>query len=299
MLDPNRNQPIVLVVDDSPDSLGMINVALNEAGMTVLVALSGEQALSIIEQIEPDVILLDAVMPLLDGFATCTRLKAHSPLIPVLFMTGLTEIEHIVRGFEVGGVDYIVKPINPLELLARIKVHTTHAKLLHNAREALDSARQYIFAVDDYGQPLWTTPQAQQLIQASQLSPQQLSHQLRRWLAEQGTHQDLSLADAALTLTVKYFKLTHNHEHLLRIFDTQAILNAETLMQGLPTTKREAQVLLWVAQGKTNREIAAILSLSPRTINKHLEQLYPKLGVDNRTSAATLAIRILLGLPNA
>ena len=99
-----RHEPrnIVLVVDDSPNTLRMLTDAIEEAGMTVLVALDGEQALSLTERITPDIILLDALMPGLDGFEICRRLKRHSALshVPVIFMTGLTETEDVIKGLE-------------------------------------------------------------------------------------------------------------------------------------------------------------------------------------------------------
>ena len=104
-----QRKDLILVVDDSPDSLGMIHQALDQAGLTALIALEGLQALSIAEKMTPDLILMDAIMPTLDGFETCRRLKKHPGLasVPVIFMTGLTESEDVVRGLEAGGVDYI------------------------------------------------------------------------------------------------------------------------------------------------------------------------------------------------
>ena len=83
-------------------------------------------------------------------------------------------------------------------------------------------------------------------------------------------------------------------EHLLRVVAKNHLMDFHLLEKSLPITKHEAEVLLWVAHGKTNREIGEILSLSPRTINKHLEQLYPKIEVDNRSAATSIAIRTLL-----
>ncbi len=121
---------IVLIVDDFPDTLRMLTDAIEEAGMTVLVALDGEQALSLIERITPDVILMDAVMPGLDGFEICRQIKQRSSFghVPVIFMTGLSETEDIIKGLDAGGVDYVTKPISPDELLARIRVHLTNAR---------------------------------------------------------------------------------------------------------------------------------------------------------------------------
>uniref|UniRef100_UPI00289ACA24 response regulator n=1 Tax=Tianweitania sp. TaxID=2021634 RepID=UPI00289ACA24 len=121
---------IVLVVDDSPDALGFITHALEQAGVDVLVATSGEAALKIAAEIVPDVILMDAVMPGLNGFETCRRLKALPGLghAPVIFMTALTDTEHVVHALESGGVDYLTKPINLEELRARMRVHLAIAR---------------------------------------------------------------------------------------------------------------------------------------------------------------------------
>ncbi len=297
----NSDNPLVLVVDDSPDSLGMINTALNQAGYTVLVSLNGEQALNIAGQIKPDVVLMDAVMPVMDGFECCLRIRQILQLTPIIFMTGLSEVEHTVKAFECGGNDYITKPIKPEELLARIKVHLNNANMINNARTALDTARQYVLAVNDSGEIQWATPETLELLQKH--APDwfndtaRLSATLKQWLEITGKKSDLVLQATQKPITIRYFKTVNNNEHLLRIVGQDAIPDASILEKALPITKREAEVLLWVAHGKTNREIGEILSLSPRTVNKHLEQIYPKIQVDNRTAATSIAIQALLGLP--
>src|SRR5258706_7832485 len=129
---------LVLIVDDVPDNLSVLHDALDESGYTVLVATGGEAALQRAAQALPDIVLLDAMMPGMDGFEVAKRLKA-SPLtahIPIIFMTGLTETEHLVAALEAGGVDYVTKPIKPKEVLARMGVH------LGGARRARQDARQ-------------------------------------------------------------------------------------------------------------------------------------------------------------
>src|SRR6185312_1544119 len=113
MAEPLKARDIVLVVDDSPETLSFLTDALEQHGATVLVATEGTQALELIERITPDIILMDAVMPGMDGFETTRRLKRHSALshVPIIFMTGLSETENIVEGLESGGVDYVTKPI--------------------------------------------------------------------------------------------------------------------------------------------------------------------------------------------
>ena len=134
--------------------------------MTVMVALDGAAAMRIVDQITPDIVLLDAVMPGMDGFETCRRLKRDAGLdhVPIIFMTGLAETEHIVRGLEAGGVDYVTKPIAVEEMLARIRVHLANARLTQSARAALDVSGRYLLAVNSAGKIMWATPQAQKLL---------------------------------------------------------------------------------------------------------------------------------------
>jgi len=295
------NNPIVLVVDDSPDSLGMINSALNQAGYTVLVALNGQQALDIVAQIKPDVVLMDAVMPVMDGYTCCKQMRHSRPLLPVIFMTGLTEVEHIVRAFEHGGNDYITKPIKPEELLARIKAHVNSANMIENARAALDVAKQFVLAVNSAGESLWATPETRELLNVNGIDYEDgasaFTTALKAWITSNNMKNDLVIQTSAHPLTIRYFKAVNSDEHLLRIVGHDLLMDAEVLASALPITRREAEVLLWVAHGKTNREIGELLSLSPRTVNKHLEQIYPKIQVDNRSGATSIAIQALLGLP--
>ena len=140
-----KQRPVVLVVDDAIDSIHMLNDVLEDAAFTVLVALEGAQALTITQNITPDIILLDAIMPNMDGFETCRRLKQNPDLanVPIIFMTGLSDTEHVVMGLGAGGVDYITKPINAEELVARMRVHLTNARMTQSARSALDTAGQF------------------------------------------------------------------------------------------------------------------------------------------------------------
>src|SRR3569832_375675 len=161
-----KKRDVALVVDDSPETLRLLTDALDGAGMTVMVALDGASAMRIVDQITPDIVLLDAIMPGLDGFETCRRLKRDAGLanVPVIFMTGLAETEHIVRGLEAGGVDYVTKPIAVEEMLARIRVHLANARLTQSARAALDVSGRYLLAVNAVGKLMWATPHAQRLL---------------------------------------------------------------------------------------------------------------------------------------
>src|SRR6186997_800790 len=166
MITEQKKRDVALVVDDSPETLRLLTDALDGAGMTVMVAMDGAAAMRIVDQITPDIVLLDAVMPGMDGFETCRRLKRDAGLsnVPVIFMTGLAETEHIVRGLEAGGVDYVTKPIVIEEMLARIRVHLANARMTRSAQTALDVSGRFLFAVNRQGHVLWATPQAQKLL---------------------------------------------------------------------------------------------------------------------------------------
>jgi len=300
MITEPKKRDVALVVDDSPETLRLLTDSLDGAGMTVMVALDGAAAMRIVDQITPDIILLDAVMPGMDGFETCRRLKRDAGLsnVPVIFMTGLAETEHIVRGLEAGGVDYVTKPIVIEEMLARIRVHLANARLTQSARAALDVSGRFLLAVNRQGKLMWATPQAQKLL-ADSLSGASsdelvLPESLQQWLEQAHKGKGGAKAQAASfpdhpELKLHYMGNAGANEFLLRLAkDTGADLPAEFSSE-LGLTTREGEVLSWLSKGKTNRDIAQILGLSPRTVDKHLEQIYAKLGVENRTAAAAIA----------
>lgn len=221
MTAPTPSRPereVILLIDDAPDTVRMIAEALDEAGYTVLVATDGATALKRLERITPDAVLLDACMPGMDGFETCRRLKQAPGMrtVPVIFMTGLAETERLVEGLSAGGIDYLVKPVVPDELVARLQAHLRVAR-------------------------------------------------------------DMNAA--------------------MRVRNEEAELAAPLQSVALPNplTQREMDVLEWVARGKTNRDVAEILGMSPRTVNKHLEHIYEKLGVETRTAAVAQFARLARG----
>ena len=293
-----KKRDVALVVDDSPETLRLLTDALDGAGMTVMVALDGASAMRIVDQITPDIVLLDAVMPGLDGFETCRRLKRDAGLanVPVIFMTGLAETEHIVRGLEAGGVDYVTKPIVIEEMLARIRVHLGNARLTQSARTALDVSGRFLFAVNRQGHILWATPQAQKLLadhHGAQVDDFVLPPSLLQWL-EQAKGKGSAKSQAASLpdnpqLRFYYMGETAPNEFLLRLSKESGTALPPEFTSELGLTTREGEVLAWLSKGKTNRDIAQILGLSPRTVDKHLEQIYAKLGVENRTAAAAIA----------
>jgi DNA-binding response OmpR family regulator/DNA-binding CsgD family transcriptional regulator len=270
------NSDVVLIVDDVPDNLAVLHDALDESGYTVLVATSGAAALARAEQALPDIVLLDAMMPGMDGFEVARRLKAapQTAHIPIIFMTGLTETEHLVAALEAGGVDYVTKPIRPKEVLARMNVHMQGARQARQTRNALDAfgyASIAVRAAD--GRLLWQTPLARELLLAyygsnGPLAPEPVPPQPRQQLGQDEEGGDWLI--------------------VMREVSDAAVIAAMSLSFKL--TAREAEVLYWVVKGKINRDIADILGASPATVKKHLERVFEKLGVETRTAAAGMAM---------
>ena len=295
------NTDVVLIVDDVPENLSLLHDALEESGYTVLVATNGETALQRARQSLPDVVLLDAVMPGMDGFEVSRRLKADyaTQHIPIVFMTGLTETEHVVAAFAAGGADYVTKPTRPREALARIAAHVYSARQMKQARSALDAFGQATLAIGaDDGRLVWQTPLARKLLQDyfpghDGATPPRLlawfeeAARARRELREAAP---LNVIQGARKLTLLLHERSSENEWLVMLREESDAGVIEALTLAFRLTQREAEVLYWVIKGKTSPDIGDILGTSPRTVNKHLEHVFEKLGVETRTAAAALAM---------
>ena len=139
-------QNTILIVDDMPNNLGALLDYLTDFGFEVLVAEDGESAIEQVEYALPDLILLDVLMPGIDGFETCSRLKSNQITqdIPVIFMTALSDAEDKVKGFSVGGVDYVTKPIQQAEVLARVTTHLSIRNLQKQLQQQNECLQQEI-----------------------------------------------------------------------------------------------------------------------------------------------------------
>ena len=314
------NGSVVLIVDDQPDNLQLLHDALDEAGLTVLVATDGPSAIARARQARPDIVLLDALMPGMDGFEVARRLKAgpDTAAIPIIFMTALTETEHVVAAFAAGGVDYVTKPIQPREVLARIAAHTQTARVQRQARNALDAFGHATLVVRPLdGRLLWQTGLARSLLRdyfgsEGPFAPVPLTDWVRREAAARasgvaplplvtargGRRLTLELhamgetapGQAAAATTAANADEAGDDEWLIVASEANDAALLEAMMLGFKLTAREAEVLHWVARGKTNRDIGDILGTSPRTVTKHMEHILPKLGVETRTAAAGLVL---------
>ncbi|MBN2648382.1 MAG: response regulator, partial [Prolixibacteraceae bacterium] len=137
--DANTLKPTILVVDDNKRNLQVVGNILHEEQYKVAMAINGPTALKLAAQLKPDLVLLDIMMPEMDGFEVCKKLKENEETreIPVIFLTAKVETDDVVEGFNLGGVDYITKPFKQKELLVRIK---THLDLLQSKRKIAEQA---------------------------------------------------------------------------------------------------------------------------------------------------------------
>lgn len=294
---PRNPEParVILVVDDALDTLRMLCDALAGEGYTVLVARDAQEARQRFEIAVPDAVLLDAVMPGIDGFALCREIKGTAPWshVPIIFMTGLSETEQILKGFASGGVDYVVKPLRIPEVLARLATHVRNAHSTRMAREAVEVAGMGAVVLDAQGRMAWRSPQATRWLESA-FAGETRARDATAWLASAATSGEAvaPLPDGG-RLLARHMGQSGFSEAMLLLRVAAAGAAAAPRIPSAPLTPREAEVLSWLAKGKTNRDIADILGMSPRTVNKHLEHIFEKLGVETRTAAAAMAGQLL------
>jgi DNA-binding NarL/FixJ family response regulator len=314
--------PTVLVVDDVPANADVVLNHLTAAGFRVLYAGSGARALKQLEHSLPDLILLDIKMPGLDGIETCRLIKDRAEWrnVPVIFITGADELSQKLAAFEAGGVDFVSKPILPEEVEARVRTHLRIRELqseLEQKNQALseeielrlDAEKQleakldeaFVIACSDGG-IYFSTRQASILLQAffPGTSMTRLPDPVVCWLESQERHKPLVIVSSTKgDLQIDHLAASDpRHLALLRLEQRNSCWGPKAL-QTLGLTPREAEVLYWITEGKTNPEISTILDTTLHTIKKHNNKLFAKLGVETRMAAARLALSILTDSPEA
>lgn len=294
----NNPQGTVMIVDDAPGNLALLSDALEEAGFRVLVATDGYSALEQLQYISPDIILLDGMMPGMDGFETCRHIKANpaTQSIPILFMTALGELDDLLRGFGEGAIDYIVKPFRHEEVLVRVRTHLNQARLTRRTEQALSGSGLAAVAIDTAGQVTWSTPSASAWLSGDADKPI-LPKPLLDWVLPlmQAKYQpddadSFSFDYSGKGWSAKMSPCHDRREYLVFLQKQTGDWNLESLKGSLGLTFKEAEVLMWISRGKTNRDIGLILGNSPRTVNKHMEHIFEKLGVATRSAAIALVM---------
>jgi CheY-like chemotaxis protein/DNA-binding CsgD family transcriptional regulator len=304
----SKTNSIVMIVDDTPDNLALLSDTLSESGYRVLVATDGLSALEQIGYLKPDIILLDVMMPGIDGYETCNRLKSEPKTanIPVLFMTALSDLDDLLRGFGEGAVDYLVKPIRPPEVLARVEAQLKQARNIQRAENALNNGPYSALAITATGNITWlptagsswlceflhvsTLPEN---ITVGSLLPRPILEWVKTQLAkpENIEHTAFESARSGTRYSLKLTPCHDTHEYLLLMEKRSGEWNLDSVKNSLGLTCREAEILMWISRGKTNKEVGLILGGSPRTVNKHLEHIFEKLGVVTRAAAVSIAMQ--------
>ncbi len=304
----------ILVVDDTPANLSLLLDALTEAGHEILVAESGRSALTLLAHTTPDLVLLDLVMPGMDGVATCKRIKERAECrdVPVLFMTAVDEPDQKLRAFEAGALDYITKPVYPPEVLARVAAHlriralqraleVQNAELASEVELRVEAENQLSVSLDravivvapDGRIPFCTRLATGLLFKYfPDWNHGALPAGLRAAAAKPGTTDHTTTAG---TLIVRRFVEPGRDDFVILHLEEKSAAASPAALMKLGLTARESEVLYWLAQGKSNPDIATILGLSVRTVHKHVEHIFQKLGLETRASAALAAAEILRG----
>jgi DNA-binding response OmpR family regulator/DNA-binding CsgD family transcriptional regulator len=282
----------ILVVDDTPANLSLLLDALTDANHEVLIAESGRSALTLLEHTTPDLVLLDMVMPGMDGVATCRRIRAKpsGAEIPILFMTAVDEPEHKLRAFDAGAFDYITKPVYPPEVLARV---TTHLQLRALRKSLEDELALRIEAENQLKQSL---DRAVVLVDATRrivFSTRLAEDLLHKYFAAVPRSHLPSDADLERVFSVRRLSEAGRDDLLTFVLAERGDPPGPAVLMKLGITPREAEVLYWVAQGKSNPDVATILGASVRTVHKHVEHIFEKLGVETRNAATVVALELL------
>lgn len=281
----------ILVVDDTPANLSLLLDALTDAGYEILVAEGGRSALSLLAHTTPDLILLDLVMPGLDGVATCKKLKERAECrdVPVLFMTAIDEPEQKLRAFEAGALDYITKPAYPPEVLARVAAHLQIRALQKSLADELalrvEAENELSHSLD---RAVVLADAAGKIVFSSRLA----ENLLHKYFPTRAAGTLPAKLDATNGLVVRRFAEPGRNDLVTLVLEERNTPGPAALLR-LGLTAREAEVLYWIAQGKSNPDIATILGASVRTVHKHVEHIFQKLGLETRNAATLAALEVL------
>jgi DNA-binding NarL/FixJ family response regulator len=297
----------ILVVDDTPANLSLLLDALSEAGHEILVAESGRSALSLLEHTTPDLILMDLIMPGMDGVAACRKIKERPECanVPILFMTAIDDPAQKLRAFEAGALDYIAKPVFPPEVLARVaahlQIHALQKSLADELALRLEAENQLshsldraVILADAAGRIVFSTRLALDLLHKH--FPARLDGVLPReaFQAARGPHDSAGASrEPESPLVVRRFSERDRDDLQMFVLEERGSPPGPAALMALGITAREAEVLYWIAQGKSNPDIATILDANVRTVHKHVEHIFQKLGLETRNAAMLAALEVL------
>lgn len=308
MVDSPLRDARILLVDDVPANLGALGEFLVAAGAKIFIAQSGAAALARLGGVQPDLILLDVNMPGLGGLDVCRRLKAEPATadVPVLFITALGDMADKVAGFVAGGVDYITKPFQAEEVLARVSAHlrirqlqrelAAHAAELQRQNDVLELEMQRRIATERAMQrALDRAVVVASPTGAIRFCSDRAARLLARHFPDRPPDRmpDALLKGQCVPGLRAAHSLRPDSDAVLWLLEEAPPAATPAMLEPLGLTPREAEILFWIAHGKSNAEIGTILDLAPNTVKKHVYNLLPKLGLETRLAAALRAMEIL------
>ncbi len=275
----------ILIIDDNVLNIKTIVECLNDSNFETIIARDGEMGLQRARYSQPDLILLDVVMPGINGFETCRRLKADEQTrdIPILFMTVLTSIEDKVKGLDLGAADYITKPFQEKELLSRMTTHLRLRELSRRLEEKVQERTVELTAVNEQLQKKSAEVEEvnialRVLVKQQGQAIEEEQHRILHHL-EKSVYPYITLLGKTLTSTEekRFLDIIDKQLHSIGSSFIKKISNPD-----LNLTKKEILVSDLVRQGKKTLEIADLFNLHPRTVEVYRTKIRKKLHINNK-----------------
>lgn len=268
----------ILVVDDQPVNLGPVVTTLEECGFEIMVAHTGEKGIEIAEQAHPDLILLDALMPGIDGFETCRRLKSRSTTqnIPVIFMTALANTEDKIKGFTAGAVDYVTKPIQNDELLARVTAH------LH--------IRDLQIRLEQQNRELKTTLENLQRTQTQLIESEKLAA-LGKLVANIAHEINTPISAVSSSIGNMAAILDHLSEHLTPLLLPLSDVQRQEFLNLLQHALAKPTALSLQEEGRQARELSHLLKAQGVACSPQTAEMLVNIGLFEQTPALLAFLR--------
>lgn len=267
----------VLIVDDDDGARLTIKHIVESAKYQARTATGGHAALKMIQEKLPDIIILDLVMPKMDGYEVCRRLKADpkSAEIPVIFLSGLISAEEKVKAFEVGGVDYIVKPCSMIELLARLHTHLTLQRIQNSLAAEV---RKQTVELEEKNHELHET----------NIVLKRLLFEIKEEKQKTGQVIHMNIERLILPDLARMAKAPVQQRYQLRdtiqanLLDLVSPVTGEHIDRYFLFTPTELRVVNLIRQGRSSKEIAEALNISPQTVATHRKKIRKKLNISGK-----------------
>ena len=276
-------KPLILIVDDNAHNLQVLGSILRDNGYRTAVAQNGQEALHFVHKKRPSLVLMDIMMPGMDGFEVCNRLRTltDGDPIPVIFLSVHSETSDKVKAFRVGGVDYITKPFQQEEVLARIAVHLqlqATKEALQRANEELEErVRKRTSALTEANTKLEEANIALKVLLERKDESKRLSEEKLIFNVRHGIQPNLEKLQGT---DLDRVQLQYVQSIQAQLKEVTSPLKRD-LSQRYGLTPTEMQLVDLIKQGKLTKEIAHLLNLSKRTIDTHRQNIRKKLGLQN------------------